>query len=96
MRSNKVDESNFQAEKESLQIKNPILVHGGAVARACSGGVCATGPSESGNPLLDFGRNHSKTFSSERPWVTTCPPRLSDLPTALRCSQREIRVRANV
>ena len=47
-------------KKENLQINNPILVHG-----SCSGGVCAAGPSELGNPLLDFGSTHSKMLSLE-------------------------------
>ena len=29
----------------------------------------------------DFARNRSKTFSFKRPWIATCPPGFSELPT---------------
>ena len=29
----------------------------------------------------DFDRNRSKTFSFKRPWIATCPPGFSELPT---------------
>ena len=30
----------------------------------------------------DFDRNRNKTFSFKRPWITTCPPGFSELPTS--------------
>ena len=35
----------------------------------------------------DFARNRSKTFSFKRPWIATCPPGLSELPTTLGWKQ---------
>ena len=48
--------------------------------------LCRTvGTGARGNPiaLSDFSMNRSKTFSFKRPRISTCPPELSDLPSAL-------------
>ena len=41
------------------------------------------GAEEGGPPPQFFGKDRSKTFFLKRPWIATCPPGFSDLPTAL-------------
>ena len=45
----------------------------------------AVGNGGAGGPIApsNFGRSRSKTFSFKRPWMTMCPLRFLELPTAL-------------